>query len=85
MTPNPPDTTERPQTKRRGISPALAILAIAGCFRRNSYSERHDPNRPKTQADLDAIAAAEAKRQRRAAKRAAHTAGSDAPGVNEKP
>lgn len=69
---------ERSQAKRRGISPALAMwllpaMAMAGCFRRNSYRERHDPNRPKTQADLDAIAAAEAKRQRRAAKRAAHT------------
>lgn len=67
--------------KRRGISPALAMwllpaMAMAGGFRRNSYRERHDPNRPKTQADLDAIAAAEAKRQRRAAKRAAHTTSS---------
>jgi hypothetical protein len=48
-------------------------MAMAGCFRTSAYRERHDPNRPKTKADLDAIAAAEAKRQRRAAKRAAHT------------
>jgi hypothetical protein len=64
--------------RRRKLSPALAAwllpaMAMAGCFRTSAYRERHDPNRPKTKADLDAIAAAEAKRQRRAAKRAAHT------------
>lgn len=55
------------------LPPLPRLLAIAPSKESHSaYRVRHDPNRAKTRADLDAMAAAEAKRQRRAAKRAAN-------------
>lgn len=55
------------------LPPLPRSLPIAfGKGSHSAYRVRHDPNREKTQADLDAMAAAEAKRQRRAAKRAAN-------------
>ena len=55
------------------LPPLPRSLAIAfGKGSHSAYRARHDPNREKTQADQEAMAAAEAKRQRRAAKRAAN-------------
>ena len=46
--------------------------ALAGLprFKPSAYSVRHDPNRPKTQADLEAMKAAEERRRRKAERKA---------------
>ncbi len=63
------------ESNKRPISPALAAwllpaMAMSGMFKgRSAYAERHDPNRPKTKSDLEAIAAAEEKRRKKAMKK----------------
>ena len=47
---------------------AMSGLPLFG-FGRSSQVERYDPDRPKTADDLEALAAAQEKRDRRAAKR----------------
>lgn len=63
-------------TKQKVPFAILAAAAIGGfgcipSFRRtpSAYQKRHNPDRPKTQQDLDKLAAAEEKRQRKQLKK----------------
>lgn len=72
-------------SSRRGLSGGgmLALLAMSGMIgmglprmrgSRSARAERNDPDREKTPADLERLAAAQRKRERKAALRSRHNA-----------
>ena len=69
----------------------LAMSIMAGAcaglpgWRPSSADVRHDPNRPKTPEDMERMAAAQKKRDRKAARKCTQNAATHAPGANEKP
>jgi len=74
----PPPPIWKPRKSMAGLLAMTAMLAGCGMYGmgggRSSAAERNDPDRPKTPQDLERMAAAQLKRERKAARKAQNNA-----------